>query len=72
MKREKIFIFRKWIINNYVRLYVEAISSLSGFDDFQTSTTGTNKFCLVFYEFYILGMSLTSLQQGNTSKKCVC
>ena len=50
------------------RLYIQAISSLSGFDDLQTSTTETNKFYLVFYEFYILGMSLTFLLQGNTSK----
>ena len=51
-----------------VRLFVEAISSLSGFDGFQTDTTETNEFCLMFYEFYILRMSLTSLSQWNTSK----
>ena len=51
-----------------VRLYVQAISSLSGFDGFQTGTTETNEFYLMFYEFYILGISLTSLPQGNTSK----
>ena len=51
-----------------VRLFIEAISSLSGFNGFQTGTTGTNEFYLVFYEFYILGMPLISLPQGNTSK----
>ena len=51
-----------------VRLFVETISSLSGFDDFQTGTTESNEFCLVFYEFYILGMSLTFLPQESTSK----
>ena len=51
-----------------IRLFVEVISSLSGFDSFQTSTTRTNEFCFVFYEFYTLGTRLTSLQQVNTSK----
>ena len=50
-----------------VRLLIETIYSLIGFDGFQTGTTRTNEFCLVFYEFYILGMSLMSLLQGNTS-----
>ena len=35
-----------------VRLFVKAISSLSGFDGFQTGTTRTNEFCLVFYEVF--------------------
>ena len=48
-------------VNVPVRLFVEAIYSLSGFDGFQTGTTETNEFYLVFYEFYILEMSLTSL-----------
>ena len=51
-----------------VRLYVKAISSLSGFNGFQIGTTETNEFYLVFYEFYILGMPFMSLPQGNTNK----